>query len=73
MSAERQAADGTVVRFDAHPKAPRTMLDTGLEEGFLIDLLVKVMYRIGLERASEISQVFETPLDEGLEHLADAH
>ena len=57
MSAERQAADGTVVRFDAHPKAPRTMLDTGLEEGFLIDLLVKVMYRIGLERASEISQV----------------
>ena len=57
MSAERQVADGTVVRFDAHPKSPRTMRDTGLEEGFLIDLLVKVIYRIGLERASEISQV----------------
>jgi predicted ATPase with chaperone activity len=57
MSAERQVAGGTVVRFDAHPKSPRTMRDTGLEEGFLIDLLVKVMYRIGLERASEFSQV----------------
>jgi predicted ATPase with chaperone activity len=57
MSTERQGADATVVRFDAHPKAPRTMRDTGLEEGFLIDLLVKVIYRIGLERASEFSQV----------------
>ncbi|MFQ5566023.1 MAG: ATPase, partial [Paracoccaceae bacterium] len=46
-----------MVRFDAHPKPPRTMRDTGLEEGFLLDLLVKVMYRIGLERASEFSQV----------------
>ena len=57
MSAERQGAGATVVRFDAHPKAPRSMRDTGLEEGFLIDLLVKVIYRIGLERASEFSQV----------------
>ena len=57
MSTDRQVAGGTVVRFDAHPKAPRTMRDTGLEEGFLIDLLVKVIYRIGLERASEFSQV----------------
>jgi len=57
MSAERQVAGGTVVRFDAHPKPPRTMRDTGLEEGFLLDLLVKVIYRMGLERASEFGQV----------------
>ena len=57
MSAERQVAGGSVVRFDAHPKPPRSMSDTGLEEGFLLDLLVKVIYRLGLERASEISNV----------------
>jgi len=57
MSVERQVAGGSVVRFDAHPKPPRTMRDTGLEEGFLLDLMVKVIYRLGLERASEISQV----------------
>jgi predicted ATPase with chaperone activity len=57
MSAERQAAGGSVVRFDAHPKPPRSMRDTGLEEGFLLDLMVKVIYRLGVERASEISNV----------------
>jgi hypothetical protein len=59
MSVERQVAGGSVVRFDAHPKPPRTMRDTGLEEGFLLDLMVKVIYRLGLERASEISQVIK--------------
>jgi len=57
MSAERQVSGGSVVQFDAHPKSPRTMRDTGLEEGFLLDLMVKVFYRLGLERASEISNV----------------
>jgi predicted ATPase with chaperone activity len=59
MSSERQVAGGSVVRMDAHPKPPRTMRDTGLEEGFLIDLMVKVFYRLGLERASEISNVIK--------------
>jgi predicted ATPase with chaperone activity len=59
MSVERQAAGGSVVRMDAHPKPPRSMRDTGLEEGFLLDLMVKVFYRLGLERASEISNVIK--------------
>jgi predicted ATPase with chaperone activity len=33
------------------------MGDTGLEEGFLLDLMVKVFYRLGLERASELSNI----------------
>lgn len=45
--------------FDPRPRAPRTMRETGLEEGFLLDLLLKTFYRIGLERASEISQVLK--------------
>jgi len=35
------------------------MQETGLEEGFLLDLMVKVFYRLGLERASEISHVIK--------------
>ncbi len=46
-----------MIQFDPNLRPPRSMRETGLEEGFLIDLLVKVMYRIGLERASEISRV----------------
>lgn len=57
MNASQKVVGGSVVHLDAHPKAPRSIRDTGLEEGFLIDLVVKVMYRIGLERASELSQV----------------
>ncbi len=69
MSAEGHIADGqsaagtaavageSPMRDGGRPKAPRSMRETGLEEGFLIDLLLKVMYRMGLERASEISRV----------------
>ena len=35
------------------------MGETGLEEGFLLDLLLKAIYRLGLERASEISRVLK--------------
>ncbi|HUS52674.1 MAG TPA: ATPase [Thermohalobaculum sp.] len=59
MSVERQVAGGSVIRMDAHPKPPRSMRDTGLEEGFLLDLMYKTMYRLGLERASEISNVIK--------------
>jgi len=57
MSSDSQAAASSVVQFGAHPKPPRSMQETGLEKGFLLDLMVKVMYRIGVERASEISNI----------------
>ena len=55
--AEARAAGASPERHSGRPIAPHSMRETGLEEGFLIDLLLKVMYRLGLERASEISNV----------------
>jgi len=59
MSGDSGAAGKNVLRFDAHPRPPRSIRDTGLEEGFLIDLIAKVFYRLGLERASDISRVIK--------------
>jgi predicted ATPase with chaperone activity len=59
MSANSGAASGNVVRFDAHPKPPRSISDSGLEEGFLVDLMLKMLYRLGVERASDISRVMK--------------
>ena len=52
------------------PAAPRNIAETGLDEGFLVDLLCKVMYRQGLERATEIARAMCLPvpiIDELLE------
>jgi len=47
---------------DRHaPEVPHSIADTGLEEGFLVDLLVKTVYRMGLERPSEISDAMKLP------------
>lgn len=53
----RAAAGSPPERYAGRPLAPRSVRETGLEEGFLLDLMLKVMYRLGLERASEISRV----------------
>lgn len=44
------------------PRAPVRIEDTGLEPGFLIDLLVKTIYRMGLERPSEIGRAMKLPI-----------
>jgi hypothetical protein len=43
------------------PPAPETIADTGLDEGFLVDLLVKTVYRMGLERPSDIGRAMKVP------------
>ncbi len=43
------------------PAAPETVADTGLDEGFLVGLLVKTVYRMGLERPSEIGRAMKLP------------
>lgn len=56
----RAAVAGALPQRDSgRPLAPRSLRETGLEEGFLLDLVLKVMYRLGLERASEISRVIK--------------
>jgi predicted ATPase with chaperone activity len=41
------------------PEPPRTIAETGLDTGFLIELLVKSVYRMGLERPSEMSNAIK--------------
>ncbi|MEM1382247.1 MAG: ATPase [Pseudomonadota bacterium] len=43
------------------PALPHTIEDTGLEPGFLGDLLIKTTYRTGLERPSEMARALKLP------------
>ncbi len=44
------------------PPAPNTLAETGLDSGYLVDLLVKTVYRMGLERPSEIGRAMKLPV-----------
>ncbi len=44
------------------PPPPRSIAETGLEPGFLVDLLVKTIYRMGLEQPSEIGREMKIPV-----------
>lgn len=48
--------------LDAAPQPPRLIEDTGLEPGFLVDLLVKSVYRMGLERPSDVGRAMKLPI-----------
>ena len=61
MNAHVQLADLVVERSIA-PLAPQTIEDTGLDQGFLIDLMVKTIYRTGIERPSEIASAMKLPV-----------
>ena len=43
------------------PAPPRSVAETGLDLGFLVDLLVKTVYRMGLERPSDIGEAMKLP------------
>ncbi len=45
----------------AAPAPPRSIHETGLTPGFLLDLLVKTMYRMGLERPTSIARAMKLP------------
>jgi len=44
------------------PAVPQKIRETGLDEGFLVDLMVKTIYRAGLERPSEIGREMKLPV-----------
>lgn len=54
---------GAAVKVIPAPRAPQTLAETGLPEGFLVELLMKTMYRRGLERASEIARAMCLPVN----------
>ncbi|HUF86376.1 MAG TPA: AAA family ATPase [Thermohalobaculum sp.] len=62
QSANQAATPSSSVRATVAPPAPVGIADTGLEPGFLVDLLVKTVYRMGLERPSEISRAMKLPI-----------
>lgn len=49
-------------RVIPRPRAPESIAETGLEEGFLVELLLKTVYRMGLERTSEMSREIKLPV-----------
>ncbi|MEM9781939.1 MAG: ATPase [Pseudomonadota bacterium] len=55
-------AQGTMRVIEA-PAAPLTIAETGLEEGFLIDLLCKIIYRQGIERATDMARFTCLPVN----------
>jgi len=56
------SVDALRLTGDRRPPTPKTVEDTGLDPKFLIDLLIKTVYRLGLERPSEISDEIKLPL-----------
>jgi predicted ATPase with chaperone activity len=62
MTALRKSGEVAPVRVLHAPPAPRTIAETGLDPGFLVDLMAKTIYRMGLERPSEISSAMKLPV-----------
>ena len=57
------------------PRAPQRLADTGLSEGFLVELMMKTVYRRGLERATEIAEAMcltRTVVDDLIEVAKEA-
>ena len=44
------------------PQPPTYIEDTGLEEGFLLDHLMKTMFRMGLEKPSDLAAAMKLPV-----------
>jgi predicted ATPase with chaperone activity len=61
MSLPFPAAGAAGVQQVCPPRPPQSVADTGLELGFLIDLLVKTIYPMGLERPSGIAAAMKLP------------
>ncbi|MGR3717628.1 MAG: hypothetical protein ACU0B1_12890, partial [Thermohalobaculum sp.] len=62
MTALRKPQAEASARLPHAPSPPRSIAETGLEPGFLVDLLVKTIYRMGLERPSEIGREMKLPV-----------
>jgi len=63
MNVATRVDGGGRMRVIEPPEAPRTIAETGLEEGFLVDLMCKTIYRQGLERATEMARVLRLPVN----------
>ena len=62
MNAHVQLAEASEIPVSVAPRAPQRMAETGLDGNFLIDLLVKTVYRMGLDRPSDIGREMKLPV-----------
>ncbi len=62
MNVHVDVAESARLRSTVAPAPPKVIEDTGLEPGFLLDLLVKTVYRMGLERPSDIGRAMKLPI-----------
>ncbi|MEL6336320.1 MAG: ATPase [Pseudomonadota bacterium] len=62
----------SAMRVIEAPRAPRSVAETGLDEGLLVDLLCKTIYRQGLEKATDMARALRLPVNviEQLVHVA---
>ncbi len=62
MNAHVQLAGTREAPEPIAPRAPQRMAETGLDDNFLVDLLVKTVYRMGLERPTDIGREMKLPV-----------
>ncbi len=62
MTALRKPQAEAPARLPHAPPPPRSIAETGLDLGFLVDLMVKTIYRMGLEQPSEIGREMKLPV-----------
>ncbi len=56
----------------AVPRAPTSLAETGLQPGFLLALMIKIVYRLGIEQPTDISRAIKLPVPLVEKLLADA-
>ena len=61
MNVQVDVAASSEAREPIAPPAPNSIAETGLEIGFLVDLLAKTIYRKGLERPSDFGREMKLP------------
>ena len=62
MNVQVDVAASSEARRSIAPAAPTSLAETGLEPGFLIDLMLKIVYRLSLERPSAIAHEMRLPV-----------
>jgi len=62
MNAHVEVVEAIEARRNPAPRAPQKIAETGLDAGFLVSLLIKTVYRAGLERPSEMAENIKLPV-----------
>lgn len=62
MNVKLNMKAGATRRVMPHPAPPATLEETGLDREFLVDLLTKTIYRMSLQRPSQMAEACKLPV-----------